>query len=74
MKNVTLSMPEDWLEQAREFARKQGATLNQMIRDLLKDAVQSDRSAMVQDIEALYGKIKIDSSKMSHDRDELHER
>ena len=67
-------MPEDWLEQACEFARKQGTTLNRMIRDLLKDAVQSDRSAMVQDIEALYGKIKIDSSKMSHDRDELHER
>ncbi|MEX0967019.1 MAG: DUF6364 family protein [Bacteroidia bacterium] len=46
MKNVTLSMPVDLLRKSREYARRHGTTLNQMIRDLLKRQVEKEESSV----------------------------
>jgi hypothetical protein len=35
MKNITLSMDEETLRRARDYATSHGTTLNQMVRDLL---------------------------------------
>jgi len=43
MKNVTLSVDEDTLRQARQYAAAHGTTLNQMVRDLLKSTVAVPR-------------------------------
>lgn len=67
-------MPEELLGKAREFAQRRGTTLNQMIRDLLKEALEEDREAIVQEMRAHYGKLKVDTTKLSNNRDELYER
>jgi hypothetical protein len=50
MKNVTLSIPEDLLVRSREYARKHGTTLNQMVRDLLKRNVQTSKGSVADSI------------------------
>ena len=39
MKNVTLALPDDLLQKSREYAEKQGTSLNEFIRLLLKQAI-----------------------------------
>lgn len=39
MKNVTLSLPDDLLKKSREYAEKHGTSLNEFIRQLLKQVV-----------------------------------
>lgn len=47
MKNVTLSISEELLVKSREYAKKHGTTLNQMIRDLLKRYVEKEKGSIV---------------------------
>jgi predicted nucleic acid-binding protein len=35
MKNVTLSLPEELLKKSREYAKKHGTSLNQLIREAI---------------------------------------
>ena len=37
MKNITLAVDDDILAQARAFARKNGTTVNALVRDYLRD-------------------------------------
>lgn len=39
MKNVTLAIDDELLERSREYAQKQGTTLNALIRQLLQQRV-----------------------------------
>jgi len=39
VKNVTLSLPEDLLLKSREYAERHGASLNELIRTLLRQTV-----------------------------------
>ncbi|MDH5382798.1 MAG: type II toxin-antitoxin system HicB family antitoxin [Cyclobacteriaceae bacterium] len=39
MKNITLSIPEDILRRSREYAKKHGVSLNQMVRNLLSQTI-----------------------------------
>lgn len=74
MKNVTLSVPDDLLEKAREYARKHGTTLNQMIRDLLRETVMENRTAMVEEMQELYKKASYKGKIEPFNRNEIYER
>ena len=42
MKNITLSVDEDVLESAREYARRQHTSVNALIRRLLANLIERD--------------------------------
>ncbi len=44
MKNVTLSLPDDLLRKSREYASKQGTSLNELIRTLLRRQVSPEEN------------------------------
>jgi len=72
MKNVTLAIPDDLLAKAREYAKKNGTTLNEMIRDLIKRNI-SREDDFEKGLEELRNTLKVDSkSKMN--REDIYER
>ena len=48
VKNVTISLDDHLLEKCREFARNQGKSFNELVRDLLRTTVD-DRQTRLQD-------------------------
>ncbi len=48
MKNVTISLDDQLLEKSREFARTQGKSFNELVRDLLRTTVD-DRQELLQE-------------------------
>ena len=74
MKNVTLSIPEDLLRESREYAKRNGSSLNEYIRTLLKQAVRKQTSDTVEDLEQLSEKIKINTKSNSWNRSEIYDR
>ena len=40
MKNITLSAPDDMIERARDYAKAHNTTLNQLMRDYLKQCIE----------------------------------
>ena len=72
--NVTLSIDERLVANARRLAAARGTSLNQLIRDHLMELTQTgDRRRVVDQLEALWSS----SSFRSHgswSRDDLHER
>ena len=73
MKNLTLSIPEELLEKAREYASQHGTSLNEMIRNLLKKTVNQDEFTISDRLKALENDLAIDTRKRPK-RDELYER
>jgi len=73
MKNITLAIPEDLLNKAREYAKKNGTSLNEMIRDLLKKNVIREEASFHQNIKELQNELQIDST-IRFNREESHER
>ena len=73
MKNVTLSIPDELLAKAREYAKRHGTSLNEMIRDLLAKNVEQKEDDLLEHIEKFRQDLKV-SSKTQYSRDELHER
>jgi hypothetical protein len=73
--NVTLSIEDEVVRRAREVARRQNKSLNQMIREYLGSvtAAESSRSA-VDDLFALIDAGGGDSAGRTWSRDEVHER
>jgi hypothetical protein len=73
MKNVTLSISDELLKLAREYAQVKGTTLNAMIREFLKSTVVKSDSSFKEELNKLREEIEIDSrQKMT--RDEMYER
>ena len=76
MKNVTLSIDESLLRQARQVATARGTSLNAMIRDFLREvtaresATAEARRRIVEMCQEMDGEVGI----RSWTRDELHER
>jgi hypothetical protein len=73
--NITLSADENLLRKAREIARRQGKSLNRMIREYLESL--DDRDAGRRPIEDLF--VLMDEARGSlggkrFDRNESHER
>ena len=75
MKNVTLSMPEDLLREARSYAQKRGITLNSMIRDLLKKRIRANVNKNPSDyLDRFMDDLGIDTKNYKFNREEIHER
>jgi hypothetical protein len=56
--NITFSIPNDIVKNAREYAKRQGTSLNQMIRDYLKRFSQdSERQKRADDALAFFQSI-----------------
>jgi ribonuclease D len=49
MKNVTLAMEEELIEEGRRYAREHHTSLNAMIRDLLERTIREDREKWVEE-------------------------
>lgn len=72
--NVTLSIEERVVAEARQVAARRGTTLNQLIRDYLVDLTQpGEREAVAAELEALWSAEEY-RSKGPWTREELHER
>lgn len=74
MKNVTLSIPDELLARSREYAKKHGTTLNQMIRDLLKRNVSSEESSIADAIISHTEKTAISMKGHTWNRDDAYEK
>lgn len=48
VKNVTISLDEGLLEESREYAARQGTTLNQLVRDFLERTVRRRRRERIE--------------------------
>lgn len=72
--NVTLSIDDRILEEARRIASNRGTSLNQMIRDYLQELTRTgDVTTVVAELESLWAESKGRSNE-AWTRDELHER
>ena len=74
MKNVTLSMNEDLLIQARKYAREHGMTLNSLIRKLLQQTVVIRSQNSLEDLLSEMDNIKVKNPLGSFTREELYDR
>lgn len=72
MKNVTVSLTEPLLKQAREYARKQNTSVNALVRDLLIQTVT--RSDFPEDFLKLAATVKGDSRGKKWTRESLYAR
>lgn len=72
MKNVTLSIPEDLLERSRNYAREHQTTLNEMVRNLLKKTVNTDKKSFIERLEE-FDKISVDTTIKSN-REDIYDR
>jgi antitoxin component of RelBE/YafQ-DinJ toxin-antitoxin module len=72
--NVTLSIDDRLLEEARRIAANRGTSLNQMIRDYLQELTQTgDVTTVVSELESLWSASE-GRSNGAWTRDQLHER
>ena len=72
--NITLSIDEQVVADARRIAARRGTSLNRMIRDYLLELTQPrDRQATVEQLDSLWSASTYRSSG-TWTRDELHER
>ncbi len=74
MKNVTISMDDELLRRSREYAARQGTTLNSLIRQLLDTRVTPGEDRWMEEWFDLADEAKGDSKGWKFDREELHER
>lgn len=72
MKNITLSIPDDLLLKCREYAQKHNTSLNQIIRDLLKNAVQSKNT--VDKLLEKSDRLAVNTDNYTWNRDEIYDR
>ncbi|MEM6526019.1 MAG: DUF6364 family protein [Bacteroidota bacterium] len=73
MKNITLSIPDDLLAKSREYAKRQGKSLNDMVRELLKRTVSQNTNDLLESIDKSRSELGIDT-KRGFNREELYER
>ena len=72
--NVTLSIDERVVAEARRIAALRGTSLNQLVRDYLQELTRSDDAeAVVARLDALWAESSYRSER-SWTREELHER
>jgi len=72
MKNITLSADADLIEKARQLAKSQHKTLNDIFREWLKD--YTSRNGDVAAFDALMERLKHLDSGGPYTRDEMNER
>jgi hypothetical protein len=74
--NVTLVVEEDLLREAREVAARRRTSVNEMVREFLKNVVsqESRRLAALERIQPLLDRPAVHLGGPRPSRDELHER
>jgi hypothetical protein len=73
--NVTLSIPDRLVEEARRVAEARGISLNQMIRDeLARLTAPAERDAALAELQGLWASSSGSSRGKKWTREELHER
>jgi hypothetical protein len=74
--NMTLVVEEELLREARAVAARRRTSVNEMVRDFLKDVVsqESRRLAALERIQPLLDKPSVRLGVPRPSRDELHER
>lgn len=73
MKNITLSMPEDLVEKARAYAQKNGTSMNEMIRELLRIRVEKEEEPLIERL-AKYDKTLGIDTRIKFNREDLYDR
>jgi len=73
MKNVTLSMPEDLIEKARAYAKANGTSMNEMIRELLRLRVEKKEESLRERLAKYQDTLGIDT-KIKINREDLYDR
>jgi Family of unknown function (DUF6364) len=72
--NLTLSIDERTLKRARKAAKTLGKSLNQVVREYLEElAGNSDREAVVAELQQLRGAAAGDSGGWRFNREELYD-
>jgi metal-responsive CopG/Arc/MetJ family transcriptional regulator len=74
MKNVTLSIPEDLLHRSREYAAKQGTSLNEFIRTLLRKTVNPPEYDPIQKLIEHTQQMQVRTKDWKWNRTELYDR
>lgn len=73
--NITLSVDEQLVEEARRLAQARGTSLNQLIRDYLEDLVRPGDPVLIsRELRRLTSEGGGRSGGWRFNRDELHER
>ena len=74
--NVTLAVEEDLLREARVVAARRRTSVNEMVREFLKNVVsqESRRLAALERIQPLLDRPSVQLGGSRPSRDELHER
>jgi len=73
--NLTLSIDERLVQQARQMAEAQGTSLNQLIRDYLEDLTsQTDPEAEIEELRRISLEGHGRSRGWKFNREEIHER
>ena len=73
--NLTLSIDEQIVKQARKVAESQGTSLNQMIRDYLRlMTAERDAERDIEELRELSARGQGRSAGWRFDREEIHER
>lgn len=71
--NVTLSVDDRVVAEARRLATARGTSLEQLVRDFLEELTRVDRESVVAELDALWAEESY-RSQGSWKREELHER
>lgn len=74
MRNITLAIDDGLLEAARDFAQKNGTTVNALVRRLLEQSVRPPAAAWFDELESLALNAGGDSGGRTWTREELHDR
>jgi uncharacterized protein DUF6364 len=73
--NITLSVDDRIVEEARRLAQARGTSLNQLVRDYLENLVRNrDTKSYGKELRRLTSRGKGRSGRWRFNRDELHER
>jgi hypothetical protein len=72
MRNITLSASENLIDAAREKAREQNKTLNQVFREWLEDYTRRDPGGAVESVYERLSYLNLAGPKMS--REQMNER
>jgi antitoxin component of RelBE/YafQ-DinJ toxin-antitoxin module len=73
--NVTLSIDDEVIQEARRRAEAMGKSVNQLVREYLEQlAGKSDIKALAEEFRELTRNAKGDSRGWKFNRDEIHER
>lgn len=73
MKNITLSINDDLLKAARDYAKTHNISLNKLLRDYLKKTVINDSSDWLDECFKKMDELKLNSNNGMFNRKEIYD-